>query len=165
MNDAPSAFWDFSLRFYAKPGVPAACLELQDRAGADVNVVLFLLFLARHGRRMTRSDAATLDGAVAEWRERVVRPLRSVRRHLKTTGQPFAGEPAARLRDNIKRNELAAERIQQLALEQQFPCAGFGQSADSPAAAASANLDAYAAHIGTLPADAVSTLLQFFDQS
>ena len=33
----------------------------------------------------------------------------------------FAGEPAAHLREEIKRNELAAERIQQLALEQQFP--------------------------------------------
>jgi uncharacterized protein (TIGR02444 family) len=164
MNDAPSAFWDFSLRFYAKPGVPAACLELQDRGGADVNVVLFLLYLARRGRRISQADAAALDGAVAEWREQVVRPLRTARRHLKTVGLPFAGEPAAQLRNDIKRHELAAERIQQLALEQQFPCATFGEAADSAIAAASANLEAYATHIGALPATAVSSLLQSFDQ-
>lgn len=164
MNDTPSAFWDFSLRFYAKPGIPAACLELQDRAGADVNVVLFLLFLARHGRRVTRSDAAAIDDTVAGWREQVVRPLRTARRHLKIAGQPIAAEPAANLRNEIKRNELAAERIQQVTLEKQFPCANFGQPADSPTAAASANLAAYAALIGTLPANAVSALLQSFDQ-
>ena len=165
MNDAPSAFWDFSLHFYAKPGIPAACLELQDRAGADVNVVLFLLYLASHRRRITQSDMTALDSTVALWREQVVRPLRTARRHLKIAGQPFVGEPAARLREEIKRNELAAERIQQLALEQQFPCATFGEAADSTTAAASANLQAYAARLGPLPDRAVGTLLQTFDQS
>ena len=151
MNDAPSAFWDFSLHFYAKPGIPAACLELQDRAGADVNVVLFLLYLARHRRRITRSDMATLDSTVALWREQVVRPLRTARRHLKIAGQPFAGEPAARLREEIKRNELAAERIQQLALEQQFPYATFGEAADSTTAAASAGVNNPSANAGAIP--------------
>ena len=165
MNDAPSAFWDFSLHFYAKPGIPAACLELQDRAGADVNVLLFLLYLARHRRRITRSDMATLDNTVAMWREQVVRPLRTARRHLKIADQPFASESAARLRNEIKRDELAAERIQQVALEKQFPCASFGQPDDSPTAAASANLEVYAAQLGPLPDKAVDTLLQTFDQS
>jgi len=164
MNDASSEFWNFSLRFYASPGVAAACLELQDHGGADVNVVLFLLYLARNGRCINPADAALLDNTVAEWREQVVRPLRVTRRHLKTVGMPFAGDPASRLREEIKRNELAAERIQQLAIESNFPFAAVGSAAESPAAAARANLDAYAAHVGTLPATAVSTLLQTFNQ-
>jgi uncharacterized protein (TIGR02444 family) len=165
MSDASSAFWDFSLAFYARTGVAAACLELQDRAGADVNVVLFLLFLAHNGRRTTTAEVAAIDQLVAQWREQVVRPLRTARRHLKTADTPFAGEPASRLRDEIKRQELAAERIQQLAIEARFPCATTGSGAESAAVAARANLDAYAACVGTLPAAAVDTLLQSFTQT
>jgi len=46
-----SPFWRFSLRFYSRPGVAAACLALQDEAGADVNLMLFLLFLAKTTHR------------------------------------------------------------------------------------------------------------------
>ena len=38
-------FWGFSLRIYARQDVPQACLALQDEGGADVNLVLFLLYL------------------------------------------------------------------------------------------------------------------------
>ena len=97
MNDAPSAFWDFSLRFYARPGVAAACLDLQDEAGADVNVVLYLLFLASQGRQLAQTEVAEIDNLVAVWREQVVRPLRSARRHLKnasmTTQPPASSAP------------------------------------------------------------------------
>ena len=44
-----SPFWRFSLRIY--PAVADTCLELQDRFGVDVNVLLFLLFAARNGQR------------------------------------------------------------------------------------------------------------------
>ena len=59
-----SPFWRFSLRFYSRPGVASACLALQDEAGADVNVMLFLLFLAEHKRQVTKEDIARLDGTV-----------------------------------------------------------------------------------------------------
>ena len=41
-----SPFWKFSLGYYRGAGVSEACLELQDRCGVDVNVVLFLLWMA-----------------------------------------------------------------------------------------------------------------------
>ena len=44
-----SAFWRFSLELYARDGVPAACLALQDREGADVNLVLLALWLGESG--------------------------------------------------------------------------------------------------------------------
>ena len=165
MNDAPSAFWDFSLRFYARPGVAAACLDLQDEAGADVNVVLYLLFLASQGRQLAKTEVTEIDNLVAVWREQVVRPLRSARRHLKNAAAPFAGDTAVRLRNAIKRSELEAERIQQLTIEQAFPCATFGSAAAAPPGAARANLDAYAAHLGGLPATAARVLLENFNQS
>ncbi len=165
MNDAPSAFWDFSLRFYARPGVAAACLDIQEQARADVNVVLYLLFLATKGRQLAQTEVTEVDNLVTIWREQVVRPLRTARRHLKTVTAPFIGDAAGRLRNEIKRSELEAERIQQLTIEQSFPCATFGSAAASPAGAARANLDAYGAHIGGLPVAAARVLLENFNQS
>ncbi len=164
MSDAPSPFWDFSLRFYARPGVAAACLALQEEAGADINVVLYLFFLARHNRQVNAQDIAAIENTVAGWREQVVRPLRATQRHLKSVAALFTGDAATRLREEIKRSELAAERIQQLTIEQQFPCATFGAATASAAAAARANLEAYAARIGALPADAVNTLIELYDR-
>ncbi len=75
-----SPFWRFSLRFYSRPGVAAACLALQDEAGADVNLMLFLLFLAEHKRQVIADDIPRLDSTVRAWRDCVVKPLREVRR-------------------------------------------------------------------------------------
>ena len=78
-----SPFWRFSLRFYARPEVAAACLELQDKAGVDVNLMLFLLFLAEEKRAVTKDEVARLDARIASWRAQVVIPLRDLRRRLK----------------------------------------------------------------------------------
>src|SRR3954466_63486 len=78
-----SPFWRFSLRFYARSKVSAACLALQDDAGVDVNLLLFLLFLAEHQRKVDAGDIARLDAGVSAWREQVVKRLRDLRRALK----------------------------------------------------------------------------------
>ena len=49
---AVSPFWTFSLRIYGQPGVPPACLTLQDEHGVDVNVLLFALYAASCGRQL-----------------------------------------------------------------------------------------------------------------
>lgn len=99
-------FWDFSLTVYRREGVPALCLDLQDRRGADVNVLLFAAWAgADCGVRLSGAELARLDAAVAPWREAVVRPLRAVRRRVK-------GEDDG-LYARLKGTELEAERIQQ----------------------------------------------------
>ena len=45
-----SPFWQFSIKFYAVPGVAEACIELQDQAKVDVNILFFLLWNATQGR-------------------------------------------------------------------------------------------------------------------
>ena len=163
MSETPSAFWDFSLRFYAQPGVPAVCLVLQDDGGADVNVVLSLLFLATQKRSLDDAAVARIDAAVTAWRDEVVRPLRSARRHLKHPAAAFDDNATAGLRSEIKRNELAAERIQQLTLERMFPAALTGSPTTSIADAARANLDAYSRLRGSLPTTAVTQFLDLFN--
>jgi uncharacterized protein (TIGR02444 family) len=136
-----SPFWRFSLAFYRLPKVADACIALQEGAGVDVNVLLYLLWQARQGRRFAVDDVAALDAKVAPWREATVIPLRAVRRALKSPPALVAGAIAEAFRNRIKAVELEAERLQQEAM---FALAPRGQAGANAAEAAQANVDAYA---------------------
>lgn len=161
---ATSPFWEFSLGFYARESVAPACLQLQDEGGADVNLLLYLLFLADQRLLANGRDVATLDKSVAPWREEAVRPLRNLRKRLKhETG---AVPPAERdsFRNLVKKIELESERLQQLALERE----GARLSLDSAATreeSARRNIHAYSAYLGGLPDNAVKTVLMAFTLS
>ena len=156
-----SPFWRFSLRFYSRPSVAAACLALQDQAGADVNLMLFLLFLAEHKRQVTSEDIAQLDGSVRAWRDCVVKPLRELRRALKTGIGEIPIAVSETFRGQIKRLELESERIEQHLLEGCEP-ASLGVLALSRDRIAEANLTAYGEYLGGLPGPALATILAAF---
>ena len=158
-----SPFWRFSLRFYSRPGVASACLALQDEAGADVNVMLFLLFLAEHKRQVTKEDIARLDGTVRAWRDRVVKPLRELRRALKTGIGEIPIAVSETFRGQIKRLELESEQIEQHVLER-CELASFGVSAAFRDRIAEANLAAYGEHLGGLPIQALAAILAAFGE-
>ena len=107
-------FWDFSLSVYGTPGVADACLRLQDEAGLDVNLVLFACWFA--GARAAPLTDAEMRDVVAltrDWRERVVSPLRQIRRELKGGSEGLPPDAVESFRTEIKRIELASERRQQ----------------------------------------------------
>ena len=111
---ARNPFWSYSMRVYKRPGVASACIALQDRAGVDVNLLLFCLWA---GRNRIALRAATVKAALAvssEWRSHIVEPLRTVRRHLKEPAQTSMALRA--LRERVLALELQAERLQQDAL-------------------------------------------------
>jgi uncharacterized protein (TIGR02444 family) len=156
---ADSAFWRFSLHFYGLPDVAPACLALQDEAGIDVNLLLFLLFLAEQGRAVTQADVARLDRAVAPWRSEIVEPLRALRRRLKAGIGDTPPTESEGLRNMVKKVELEAERLEQARLESELSALGEAAPRDE---AAKANLLAYSAHLGCLPEGPKSVLLQAF---
>jgi len=105
--------WTFALELYRRPGVQAACLDLQDRRGADVVLLIVALWAgAACGHALTEEEAARLEAAARPWREDVVRPLRAVRRRLKSGPAPAPSAAAGALRSRVKEAELAAERLQ-----------------------------------------------------
>ena len=57
---AGSPFWRFSLRFYRRRGVADACITLQEQAGVDVNLLLFLLWHATHARELSEAEVSEL---------------------------------------------------------------------------------------------------------
>jgi uncharacterized protein (TIGR02444 family) len=158
-DDSP--FWRFSLRFYSLPDVAPACLMLQDEAGADVNLMLLLLFLAQSHRLVTSEDIARLDRMIRAWREEAVKPLRGLRRRLKQGIDSLPSAISEAFRNKIKQVELEAERIEQHWLEREAERRAF-VTAPSRAEAARANLMAYGAYLGRFPKEPLKIVLDAF---
>jgi uncharacterized protein (TIGR02444 family) len=155
-----SPFWRFSLRFYRQDGVADACITLQEEAGVDVNLLLFLLWHATRKRSLSASEIAELERRIAPWRNMTVIPLRTMRRALKSPPALVAGAPAELFRTRIKAVELEAERLQQEAMHELVGPSAMGVASSSLEAAARANIEAYAATCGrAFPSPTTETLL------
>ncbi len=152
--------WAFSLRFYDDAPTQAACLALQDEAGGDVNVMLWLLWRASRGEMIGPEGVAELDALVAPWREAVVRPLRTVRREMKARALGPDPEAQEAVRAQVKKVELSAEKAQQAVLEAAEIAA---DTKATPQEAAAQNLASLAAHLGrAIPDDVTEALLLRF---
>lgn len=154
-------FWDWSLDIYGRPRVEETLLDLQDRLGLDVNLLLFAGWTGATGRgRVAAVDWDRLIEGVAGWRVNVIEPLRAARRHLK--GAPEM-PGAAVLRGKVKALELEAEHAAQLAIARLAGERGASRLRPARAIAdAAANLDGYMAAAGISPADGDRALLRSF---
>jgi uncharacterized protein (TIGR02444 family) len=119
------SLWDWTLAVYGRPGVPEACLTLQDAHGQNTSFLLWAVW-AEAG------DPALLERAAAvarAWEGAVLAPLRTVRRTLKAPAPPV---------DDVKAAELRAERVLMETLEAMSPDARGGTPALQALKAASA---------------------------
>lgn len=108
MSDSP--LWSWSVHAWGLPGAEPLLLELQDKVGADINLLLAACWLASEHRCLTAEMAMAAQKQVQPWRRNCIEPLRAVRRYLGELGQQ--GD----LRDSVKALELQAEHVQQAAL-------------------------------------------------
>ena len=145
---APDAadFWIFSLDFYGREGIAATCLDLQDRHGLDVNLLLLCCWHGWRGRGPLADPVlAAAEDRVGGWNRSVVAPLRAIRRALAA----FPAAEAAALRSTVRELELAAEREAQRLLVAGLPETGDGGDRRT---AAAAGLAAYLARHGVAAA-------------
>ena len=162
-NSAITPFWRFSLGFYRLTGVSDACIALQDGCGVDVNLLLFLFWLASESRQLSPDDVRKLDDRVRDWRNLTIVPIRDARRRLKGAATLVEAGKQEAFRNKVKAVELEAERLQQEALYALTASGPLGATA-SPAAAARANIAAYERVLGVrLPKAAVDLLTAAFD--
>jgi len=103
---AGEAFWRFSLALYARPGVADALIALQDRAGRDINLILYALWLGVRGVTLDTAALTAAAAAIAPIDAAAVAPLRRLRRRLRGAADPRL----ATLRRRVLGLELAAER-------------------------------------------------------
>ena len=109
-----SDLWSFTLTTYARPGVEAACLQLQ-ASGANVCLLLCAAWLGERGVSCSRARLQQLHALAAPWHASVVQPLRQ----LRTQWRPAASKDPEleTLREQVKALELQAERQLLLRLE------------------------------------------------
>jgi uncharacterized protein (TIGR02444 family) len=137
---AGEGFWRFSLALYARPGAAEALIALHDRAGRDVNLILFALWLAVcRNRRLDAAGLVAAEAAITPLNAAAVAPLRELRRQLKTA----ADRNLQGLRRRILALELAAERLGQRRLAGLVPNAPDALPEGDRLAAAEANLALY----------------------
>jgi len=129
--------WRFSCAFYAQPGVSEALIALQDRAGLDVNLILFALWQGACGRRrLSHAELIAAERSAGPIRAAIVLPLRALRRKLRSDRDA----DIQRLRERIKTLEIAAERIIQRRLARLAGTLASDTAPAARAAAAQANL-------------------------
>ena len=115
------ALWPFSLETYARDGVEATLLELQDAHGQCAPFLLWALWMGASGRR---ADASTLAAGAAlarGWQDVAVSPLRDIRRRLKARIGSVRASARRRLGERVAALELEAERMLLAMLEDASP--------------------------------------------
>lgn len=150
----PHPFWNFSLEIYGGEGVAEACLDLQERRGCDVNILLFCCWLGVSGRPTLTADRLRAILKVSDaWQAEVVRPLRDVRRRLKDQPWPEAlPETLDAVRRRVADAELAAEHAEQTKLARlHAPPANRDRPVEKRLRAAIGNLGVYAVCLGVVP--------------
>lgn len=157
ITPAAAALWQYSLRLYAVPGISAACLRLQDEAGADVNMIFLLLFAARSGLQLSAVNVATVEQECKNWHATVIEPLRQVRRLIKNDQLRAHCD----VYQQVKRAELLAEQRHQFALAASLDRITERAPRTSPLDAARMNLDNYAP-LQKAPPDAVASLMDAY---
>jgi uncharacterized protein (TIGR02444 family) len=146
--------WDYALAAWRRPAVEAACLDLQTAHGQCAPLLLWRLWTLAEGQP---ADDATLEAAMAAaraWESAVIGPLRSARRALKEASPGIPDEARIALRDQVRAEELAAERVLLDALDALTPAPAGHRAEALPA------LTKLAAAWGApAPADALKRLL------
>jgi uncharacterized protein (TIGR02444 family) len=159
---ATPTIWPYVLKLYGVPEFGPAGIALQDSVGADVDILLFLCFLADQGREAGRDDVSRIDASIKGWRETVVKPVRALRRQLKDGIAPVPLAVSDAIRNVVKNIELDSERIQLETLEREFPIDAMKRSNLDRVALARSNLTAYGAYLGGFSEPAVAALIGAF---
>lgn len=148
MRRQTNDFWRHSLQVYRRPAVQAACLALQDRCGADVNILLWCCWLGQRGRALDQRELRRAMAAAAPWQEGVLRPLRQARRAVRSASLALPSARTEALRQRLLAIELDAEHLEHRLLFELAQALPARVRRPPPDAATLASLTRYAALLG-----------------
>lgn len=141
------ALWAFALAAYARSGVSARCLALQDRQGAVVMVLLALCALAARCTDARQIDVPALAMRADLLERHLLAPLRAARRALAAAGPLIPGSKT--IAEGLLARELRHERLQADLLAREDGLRVDPATWDAGAAdRANALLAAYLQHLG-----------------
>lgn len=109
-------FWQYSLSLY--PAIKDVCLQWQDQFGVNINLLLFLLYLDKQQQSVSEAQLQQLEDLLKHFSTEVTQSIRALRRTLPSPWlQSDMQQP---LRQQLLNTELAAEKLEQQLLVQQF---------------------------------------------
>lgn len=116
-NELPSSepgkrLRDYAVAIYRQENVSSACLQLQESAHVDLNLLLFAAWATSTGYAVSPSDIQAARALVGSWHSEIVKPLRAVRRRLKHGPSPAPSEETGVLRQKLQSLEIAMELIE-----------------------------------------------------
>lgn len=125
------SLWDWASGAWARPGVEQACLDLQDRAGQSIVLLLWGVWRATSGRPMESALADRAAALVRPIETDVLRPLRDVRRSLARKRPGLDDQDQSDAYAQILAVELNLERATLETLEIQASEQASGAEADA----------------------------------
>lgn len=109
-------FWQFSLSLY--PAIKEVCLQWQDSYGVNINLLLFVLYLDKQQQSVSEAQLQQLEDLLQHFSTEVTQSIRALRRTLPSPW--LESEMQQPLRQQLLNTELAAEKLEQQLLVQQF---------------------------------------------
>lgn len=109
-------FWQFSLSFY--PAIKDVCLQWQEQFGVNINLLLFLLYLDKQQQSVSEAQLQQLEDLLKHFSTEVTQSIRALRRTLPSPW--LESDMQQPLRQQLLNTELAAEKLEQQLLVQQF---------------------------------------------
>jgi uncharacterized protein (TIGR02444 family) len=128
------AVWDFAVRTYGAPGVAPACLELQERHGINVALMLFCLWRGTLGDMRLREYLPAVAASAQAWHEATALPIRAARRWLKSNADQLGQPAGTALYRTVLSAEIDCEHGELLLLARQAEAFGEPSGAAPPAA-------------------------------
>ena len=117
MNFPDSKLWDFSVQTYSLPEVKDLCLELQNNFDADINIIMFCLWIAEQSIELSKEDTVALIQTTLPWQKSILKPLRDARKMIKQQTIAMPADLLDQTVCNLTEMELNAEHMSQMALE------------------------------------------------
>jgi uncharacterized protein (TIGR02444 family) len=109
-------FWQYSLNLY--PTIKDLCLQWQDNFGVNINLLLFLLYLDKQQQSLSEVQLQQLEDLLQHFSKEVTQSIRALRRTLPSPW--LESDMQQPLRQQLLSTELAAEKLEQQLLTQQF---------------------------------------------
>lgn len=103
---SPPGFWDWALEAYGRDGVADACVDLQDRHGQCVPLLLWAAWIASRDESASDDTLEAACGIARAWDETTLDALRALRRKLKSPHPDI--EAGARL--DVRQKTIELER-------------------------------------------------------
>jgi len=104
------SLWDFATTIYSQPEVETLSLELQERNNANVNILLWAVWLTEEGISLSGDVLDDVISTVDSISLVTVNRLRSVRRDIKEIGS-FTRVQSQMINKLILNAELAIEKV------------------------------------------------------